>query len=655
MNLGERFFCSKCMVEIEEEGTCPYCGYDPGEETDNSFLEEGTLLHNGRYQLGAVTGRGGFGITYAAWDLVLEMAVAVKEYFPVGYSFRDICKSDQVETETESALYYQLGLRTFLRESRILASLLNIKSVVEVYDCFEENHTAYIIMEFVRGKKLAEYYKDKKLSARKLMKLLRPTINDLISIHNVGVLHRDISPDNLIVQEDGIVKLIDFGASLKLDREAEKNFCLNRGYAALEQYDPDGKQGGWTDVYGLAATLYTVISGQGITDAVNRLESDTIKPLHKSHVRIRRRLSRAIHKGLAVKVSKRHQSMVEFQEDLYDFKTNPTKTQSFISNLKLVLLMLAVEAVIVVPIKDKDVHMIRQLELAAKALLENDTKSACILGAGYRDGVMGEEMFQSDEKLAVYWYEWAAEHGDTLAMYEYADMLRQGAITKQDIPKAVSFYEQAIENGSPEAMNDLGCLYSEGKYVEQDLSLAYHYFEQAAGAGLPKAIVNVGLMCYKGRGITEDKERAARCFREADEKGEYLGTLYLGICYGRGEGVKQSDILCYKYCYEAAVAGVPEAMCWMGEIYLNGLLGFQDETEAAEWFKKASDTGYAEGEYIYATLLRDGIGVEKDEQEAYSQMCVAAFDGSLKAQKEIRRMRRNGFQIQPHPLPDKSM
>lgn len=474
MNLGEHFYCSKCMVEIEEEGTCPYCGYDPGEETDSSFLEEGTLLHNGRYQLGAVTGRGGFGITYAAWDLVLEMPVAVKEYFPAGYSFRDICQNDQVETETDSALYYQLGLRTFLRESRVLASLLDIKSVVEVYDCFEENHTAYIIMEFVRGRKLAEYYKDEKLSARKLMKLLRPMINDLISVHNVGVLHRDISPDNLIVQEDGSIKLIDFGASLKLDREAEKNFCLNRGYAALEQYDPDGEQGGWTDVYGLAATLYTVISGQGIPDAVSRLDHDKLKPLHKSHVRIRRRLSRAIHKGLAVQVPKRHQSMVEFQEDLYHFKNNPTKMQSFMSGLKIVFVMLAVEAVIAVPIKDKDVHIFRQLELAAKALLTNDTKSACILGAGYRKGVMGEERFQSDEKLAVYWYEWAAGHGDALAMYEYADMLCEGWAIEQDIPKAVFYYEQAIEKGSPEAMNDLGCLYSDGKYVEQDLDLLRH-------------------------------------------------------------------------------------------------------------------------------------------------------------------------------------
>lgn len=640
MNIGEQFYCSKCMMEMEEEGICLHCGYDPRENTDSSYLEEGTLLHNGRYQLGAVTGRGGFGVTYAAWDLTLEMPVAVKEYFPAGYSSRDILKSDRVETETDSLLYYQLGLQTFIREARILASLLNIKTVVEVYDCFEENNTAYIIMEFVRGRSLAEYYKSEKLSVRKLMKLLRNTTNDLISIHNLGVLHRDISPDNLIVQEDKTVKLIDFGAALKLDREAEKNFCLNRGYAALEQYDPDAEQGGWTDVYGLAATLYAVISGKSIPDAVSRLENDNLKPLHKSHVRIKRRLSRAIHKGLAVKPGKRTRSMEEFQENLYNLEKEHTKMQTFVSALKAVLLLFAVEAVIAVPIKNNDVHLFRQIKLAAKAFLTEDTESAGILAAGYRDGALGEEQFQSDKKLSFFWYEWAVRHGDAAAMYEYADILREGRIVDQDIPQAVAYYQQAAEAGNREAMNDLGFMYSEGKYVKQDFDLAYSYFEQAAGEGLPIAIVNMGLMCYQGKGTAVDKERAARCFRTAADKGEYLGTLYLGLCYGRGDGVEQSDILCYKYCYEAAAAGIPEAMCRMGEICMSGEFGYQNEKEAAQWYKKASDMGYAEAEYIYAMLLRNGIGVEKDEERADSLMRIAAIDGSRRAQKEVRRMRR---------------
>lgn len=242
----------KMYEKIKEEMICPYCGHNPEHLTSENALEEGTLLQKGRYQLGTVLGSGGFGITYAAWDYALCQPVAIKEYFPKSFISRNILENNCVTIIKEHQAAYEIGLRRFNREARILSSLQNIKSVVAVHDWFEANGTAYIVMEYVRGKNLEQYVKENQIAPAELIAMLKDLIDSLAAIHAQGVLHRDISPSNLMVQEDGTVKLIDFGNAATEERLAEgkdRTVIFNRVFAPIEQYDENCLQGPWTDVY----------------------------------------------------------------------------------------------------------------------------------------------------------------------------------------------------------------------------------------------------------------------------------------------------------------------------------------------------------------------------------------------------------------------
>lgn len=320
MNIGEKFYCSKCMRELEEESLCPYCGHDPGAPVGRSTLEEGTLLQKGRYQLGAVLGAGGFGITYAAWDHVLEQPVAVKEYFPRSLCVRDIWENYAVFTTEENKKAFTVGLLRFSREARILGTLQNIRNVVTVRDWFEDNETAYIVMEFVRGKTIDTYVSENGISPEVLIEMLRDLVDALVLIHSQGILHRDISPGNLLVQEDGTVVLIDFGAAVVEERRAlgkDQTVVFNRKFAPVEQYDEKGKQGPWTDVYALSATLYYLISGELPQEALLRKSADSLKSLRARGIKLKKWQEKAIMDGLTVSPEKRIQSMEIFRSLLY--------------------------------------------------------------------------------------------------------------------------------------------------------------------------------------------------------------------------------------------------------------------------------------------------------------------------------------------------
>lgn len=323
MNLGEVYYCSRCMRVLEEEQVCPYCGYHPSEETTSWALEEGTLLQQGRYQLGAQIGAGGFGITYSAWDHLLQMPAAIKEYMPQGLARRAPEGGDEVQPTRGGELLFQKGLDRFRREARILGSLQEVRGVVTVRDCFAENGTAYLVMEFVRGITLDQYVAQRQLSPSQLLELVEEVVGALEEIHRHGVLHRDISPGNLLVQEDGSVKLIDFGAAARLSLQAQgqdRTVILNKRYAPVEQYDAHGRQGPWTDVYGLCATLYALLTGEAPPESIQRQHQDTLKPLSAFRLDLTARQRKALENGLLVDPARRTQSMEELAAGLYGGK-----------------------------------------------------------------------------------------------------------------------------------------------------------------------------------------------------------------------------------------------------------------------------------------------------------------------------------------------
>ncbi len=316
MDIDGKLYCPKCMRVIESEGVCPHCGYDPSVAPPGAALGMGTLL-NDRYQLGAVIGQGGFGITYAAWDELLGRPVAIKEYFPMDYAVRNTDLTDEVDTAENAQAIYLDGMLRFERESHLLAELQGIPEIVKVLDFFSENNTSYIVMEYIHGVPVDEWVREKAMNAPEILKLMRPVADALVSTHRQGVLHRDLTPNNILVQEDGSIKLIDFGSATERSR-SRGTVVLTRKYAPIEQYGSEhGSQGPWTDVYGLGAVLYTLLCGEEPQEAVLRIYDNRLKsPLSRS-VKIKKYQNAAIMAALAVKPDNRIQSMDEFRSRLY--------------------------------------------------------------------------------------------------------------------------------------------------------------------------------------------------------------------------------------------------------------------------------------------------------------------------------------------------
>lgn len=318
--------CMGCMRKLEKKETiCSYCGYDNRiqDERSEKCLALNTIL-NGRYLIGRVLGEGGFGITYLAMDLVEEIRVAIKEYFPVGLASRDLRRTEDTELNImsgQAGLHYKEGLNNFIQEGQILAGFEILPGIVDARDFFLENNTAYLVMEYVEGQSLKEHMNQRRqenqigMDYRTALTLLEPVVESLIAIHNKNLIHRDISPDNIIIGSDGQVKVIDFGAArAQMGNELSSlTVMVKHGYAPEEQYRAHGKQGAWTDIYALCATMYHMISGILPEDGVERLYQDRVVPLDKLEleVPVPEEISDVIAKGMAVRAEARYQSMEE--------------------------------------------------------------------------------------------------------------------------------------------------------------------------------------------------------------------------------------------------------------------------------------------------------------------------------------------------------
>ena len=330
--------CFNCMEEKLQPGRCPHCGFDESTyETAPHHLPPGTILY-GKYMIGRALGEGGFGITYVGWDLNLEMKVAVKEYYPNGFVTRNSTFSRTLTVLTGSrGEFFQKGVEKFVEEARRLGKFWRLPGIVAVKDYFQENKTAYIVMEFVQGSTLKEMLKGTsggRLPAEQIFQMMRPVMKSLDKVHEAGLIHRDISPDNLMVEQEGEVKLIDFGAARDFLAEGEKSLSvmLKPGYAPEEQYRSRGNQGPWTDVYSLCATMYRAITGQVPEESLDRMAEDTLKRPSQLGVSLPEWQEEALMKGLAVFQKDRLQSMKELETALY---TEPEETKKLEEELSV--------------------------------------------------------------------------------------------------------------------------------------------------------------------------------------------------------------------------------------------------------------------------------------------------------------------------------
>ena len=295
-------------------------------EKENWLLEE-TLLHE-KYQIKKVLGQGGFGITYLAYDQTLQQNVAIKEYFPVkivrrlgntlrkGQGEYELSATAMVYPQNGQEEKYLNGMQNFLEEAQVLFGKFDVEGLAAVKDYFEENGTAYIVMEYLSGPTLQEYEKEHKgkISEKQAEILLEPVINALAYIHSIGLVHCDISPDNLIFNKEGQLKLIDFGAAKNKKKEKEEQYCKG-GYTAPEQYLEKEFVGPWSDVYSLCAVWYEMLTGIKVPPAVERLQKDRLKNMTMAS-EVSEQTNNILKKGLSLEIQKRYFSVLNLSCDI---------------------------------------------------------------------------------------------------------------------------------------------------------------------------------------------------------------------------------------------------------------------------------------------------------------------------------------------------
>lgn len=311
--------CMRCFHVKGKYDVCPMCGYVEGTPPEQPhYLAPGTILGN-HFLVGTAIGAGGFGITYRCFDITLGVTVAVKEFYPAGLVNRAPGQSAVGLLSGDKKEQYRSQLNRFLMEAQSIAQFGNAKDIVNVYDFFEENNTAYIIMEYIDGVLLKDYLeKQGRLDVSAAMSVITPIVNAVKKIHAKGIIHRDISPDNIFISGEDSVKIFDFGAAQLSDspagQAAEK--VIKVGYSAPEQYRDNSKQGFYTDIYSTGAILYQMLTGIRPTESTEREFRDDLKSPAELGVQLEPNMDRAVMEALAVKPELRFQSIQQFEDAL---------------------------------------------------------------------------------------------------------------------------------------------------------------------------------------------------------------------------------------------------------------------------------------------------------------------------------------------------
>ena len=317
--------CPGCMQHLKDSNTtCPHCGYPEKHLTVKDSLPVFSILA-GKYLLGAPLGKGGFGITYIAMHLPDEKIVAIKEFFPANLAVRDTDNETVVPADDTKAVYYRTGMKSFSEEGRILYLLSDIEHVVHVAEQIQANNTTYLVMEYVPGISLKKYMKQqqKLFSEQETLTLMQPILIALQAMHQKGILHRDISPENLMLSPDNTLTLIDFGAARTFSRSDDDNLTviLKRGYAPEEQYHSNSRQGPWTDLYAVCAVMYQMLTGILPQEASARAEEDHMTPISRIEgLSLSPSICAALEKGLQMDPMERYPDIGALMKVLYPAK-----------------------------------------------------------------------------------------------------------------------------------------------------------------------------------------------------------------------------------------------------------------------------------------------------------------------------------------------
>jgi len=316
--LSEEKLCYGCMQHtVFTNGICSNCGYYENTKTDPLFLKPGTQLHS-RYLVGSAISMNGEGITYLAYDYPNTCRVLLREYMPHGFCSR-VTDSAVIRVQQNCLPQYKVLMEEFTELHKSIAQLRGQIHVNPVIDLFTENNTTYVVLEFIEGISFVDYLKDNagELTWAQFSRMLPPFLTSLSLLHNVGVVHRAISPETIFVTDKNELYLTDFSISAVRTANTELECEIYSGYAAPEQYSASNRQGTWTDVYAVCAVLYRVLTGTMPTSAISRMENDNLTAPALLNPNIPRHVSNVIMHGLSLVSNDRIQTITELVTQLF--------------------------------------------------------------------------------------------------------------------------------------------------------------------------------------------------------------------------------------------------------------------------------------------------------------------------------------------------
>lgn len=639
-----------------------------GNSTFNTSTGKGVALppelELGPYRIIRKLGQGGFGITYLACHLETQQQVVIKENMPTFYAYRDdsTLRIHPLD-EQENIDNYNHTLTRFVEEARTLARLEH-PNIVRVREAFEALGTAYYVMPYVGGKEL-----HKAAPATPDEAWLAPILNAILSalsyLHSQNLLHRDIKPGNILLQEDGTPILIDFGTARAMQTGRSATMVGTPGYTPVEQMTTNGKKGPWTDLYALGATCYRVITGACPPEAFDRMEDeDPYIPLSRRpelRGRFSRNFLKSIDTALAVRAHKRWQSAEEWQQALANPSTQPSITMSpvapaapqasipatipgglledagaspFSASRSRMLpppfeakhsgknkkwLWIAAALLLILPLGYGLFAYLQAVEEKNKAAeiaaaMEQQRQHELMLREARltaereaREKVQREEAQrlarEEQERIAR---EEAARKAREKACSEYVNSVI-AVFTTTSLPKA----ETLPPSPNNEVAATLQELAEQGRAAEQfTLAVLYQY----------------------GLGVTKDERLAVEWLKKAATAGNDSAQLALGRRYDDGLGVDKNLTEAAEWYRKAAEQGHPVAQNNIGNCYEHGYGVEKDAEKAVTWYRKAADQNVAIAQFNIGNCYAKGTGVEKNETEALRWFRMSAEQGYAQAQ-----------------------
>lgn len=672
MNISK--LCLGCMKEVDNTGECcPECGFEINqykEMCSSRILRPGTILNN-QYLVGKVLGEGGFGITYLAMDLNFELPVAIKEYFPAELANRDIAEYQTNRIfpfSGEKEKYYARGLENFAEEVRKLMKFCDCEGIVKVNTLFYENGTAYMVMDYIKGMNLRQYLQVRKtpVSEKEALDIMIPVIRALGKIHEAGICHCDISPDNIMLGEKDKVYLIDFGASRMITGAETKSLelLLKPGYTPFEQYYANGKIGPWTDVYAVCATMYRMMSGKVPQESAARVNRDQVKSLRElkwenEKICVGDTVSDVIHKGMSLKREDRYQSMEEFLEALtapenVSVRRKPKKKHVIAGSAVGLLILAAIMGSALHQRMDKQKAGGQEVGTSSTGpeipeepevtvvpeptatptpeptVTPTPEPTATPTPKPTVTPTSEPTVTPTPEPTATPAPESTAIAEPEMTAKDYSELGdRRYAMAQYEL--AVNYYEKAAELGDEYAQCRLGYMYSEGMGVEKNPEKGQEWYDQAilqyqkkAEQGDMYAQYVLAQSYFSGDGVEQDYEKAAEWYEKAADQGHAAAQMVLGVMYESGVGVEEKDEDRAQELYHMALEqnekdalnGDAKTQFLLAQLYYEGYTVEQDYEKAAEWCQMAADQDFYEAQKLLGDMYMEGLGVEKDEQMA---------------------------------------